>query len=72
MPPVSSVIPFVAGQKRPMRPGAAPDVNQSAPSPPSAIPVGRWFGVRPAVYSSTWPDCGLMRAIAPGSLDSVK
>ena len=33
-------------------------VNQSAPSPPSAIPVGRWSGVRPAVYSSMWP-CGL-------------
>ena len=71
-PPASSVIALVSGQKRPMRPGAAPDVNQSAPSPPSAIPVGRWSGVRPSVYSSIVAVGLDARRCAPGSLDSVK
>jgi hypothetical protein len=70
-PPWSSLIAFVRGEKRPMRPGVALVVNHSAPSPPSAMPAGRWLGVRPAVYSVIAPEV-LRRAMAPGSLASVK
>ncbi len=41
LPPASSVIPFVAGPQAAEPPGFALAVNHSAPSPPSAIPVGR-------------------------------
>ena len=55
---------------RPMRPGLAASVNQSAPSVPVVMPVGREFFVS---FLSNWviSPSGVMRPIAPGSPFSV-
>ena len=55
---------------RPIRPGAADSVNQSAPSGPAAMPSGFEFMVRPALNFMTSPVVEI-RPMPPGSAVSV-
>ncbi len=55
---------------RPIRPGLADSVNQSAPSGPLAMPTGRELAVSPSVNTVTSP-AFVMRPIPPGSALSV-